>query len=762
MVNTCWINRKVPPEWKHSLTIQIPQKGGDPNSPEDWRHIALLLSSYKIYMKLIQIRAMKWIVETKRLSSKQKGSLPRNGLQEHVYELRTSIDNLKHLSSKFFMTFVDIKDAFGSLDHAYMLNVMAEAGYPECIIEITKDIYSGSTFQLVTAEGLTEKITRHKGIIQGCPWSVIAFVQGMDPWIRWVSKGYEIPYAPNPCQAYIDDVVMVATSEKEITEMTRKTEQFMQYTGMQIKHRKCALLHGQRSGNNWYPKSRTHQLDLTIQGEALPKYTRKQSYRYLGHDINLDASGSDQQLREVITTFDDNLKKISDSPLPATAKLQAVNTILNSKLNFYYCNLMFPEKTLLEFENKLVRNVRVWLGLNDSVTRSFMFLPNAQGGLGLIKPSSVYHRKKVTFLLDCLNSDDQQTQFTAHNALHLHMSKRKVPLSDDEDISFAGYKLLQPGKLAKVGKVNWGHSDFVNLCELCDRLGISLVQSQDGYRCVIPQDENIEFSSTDHRAVYSILKKRSISKDMDNWKALINQGNLANKTIPHADMKLSCQHLVNLDINERLVQFVVKGRLQVLETSSMMHIYYPDVHSKSCPSCNHPSDTTSHALNGCMRFRNLYIERHDRSVDHIFNELQKTPIYQECELLKNKMITNNLFHGADSPFDITNNKPDIVIIDHATRTSYVIEISNPYDSFLDICYNSKFIKYMPLCLEIQNTGYQCTIIVLIIGSLGHVHKRYVSGLKKLGIPQFRAKAIAKYLSISTMIGSFRVWRRRWR
>ncbi len=169
IVNTCVINRKVPPEWKHSLVVQIPKKNGNPDNPEDWRHISLLLSSYKLYMKLLQSRAMPWIVDTSRLSSKQKGSIPRNGLQEHVLCLKSEIDNLKHTSSKLFITFVDIKDAFGSLDHEYMLYVMHLCDYPDRIIQITKDIYSDSTFQLVTANGLTPKVTRHKGIIQGCP-----------------------------------------------------------------------------------------------------------------------------------------------------------------------------------------------------------------------------------------------------------------------------------------------------------------------------------------------------------------------------------------------------------------------------------------------------------------------------------------------------------------------------------------------------------------------------------------------------------------
>ena len=65
-----------------------------------------------------------------------------------------------------------------------MINAMSTAGYPQIVIDVTKDVYTDSSFQLVTSNGLTDKIVRGKGIIQGCPWSVIAFIQGIDAWLR--------------------------------------------------------------------------------------------------------------------------------------------------------------------------------------------------------------------------------------------------------------------------------------------------------------------------------------------------------------------------------------------------------------------------------------------------------------------------------------------------------------------------------------------------------------------------------------------------
>ena len=84
----------------------------------------------------------------------------------------------------------------------------------------------------------------------------------------------------------------------------------------------------------------------------------------------------------------------------------------------------------------------------------------------------------------------------------------------------------------------------------------------------------------------------------------------------------------------------------------------------------------------------------------------------------------------------------------------------PFDPFVNVCYQAKFDKYMPLCLRINELGYQCKIIVLIVGSLGCIHKKFVSGLCIAGLAPRRARAIAKYCSISAAIGSKIMWKQR--
>ena len=100
------------------------------------------------------------------------------------------------------------------------------------------------------------------------------------------------------------------------------------------------------------------------------------------------------------------LKKIDISFLPSSAKLEAINMMCLSKLNFYFPNLTFSEKELTTIENEVISYARHWLGLNKSSARAYFFTARSKGGLGLINPRVEYHAKHMQFHLSVLNCDD--------------------------------------------------------------------------------------------------------------------------------------------------------------------------------------------------------------------------------------------------------------------------------------------------------------------------------------------------------------------
>ena len=75
-------------------------------------------------------------------------------------------------------------------------------------------------------------------------------------------------------------------------------------------------------------------------------------------------------------------------------------------------------------------------------------------------------------------------------------------------------------------------------------------------------------------------------------------------------------------------------------------------------------------------------------------------------------------------------------------------------------YLSKTVKYQSLISTIENLGYRCQLIVLVFGSLGHVHRLVIWGLCIGGLFKTRAKQLVKYCSISAITGSMFIWKRR--
>ena len=78
----------------------------------------------------------------------------------------------------------------------------------------------------------------------------------------------------------------------------------------------------------------------------------------------------------------------------------------------------------------------------------------------------------------------------------------------------------------------------------------------------------------------------------------------------------------------------------------------------------------------------------------------------------------------------------------------MVEVSVPYEAHLDICFQNKLNKYYPHSLEISELVYRAYVIILIVGSLGHVHSKFVNGLVSLGLKKFESKVLCKIVVLA--------------
>lgn len=72
------------PELKHSIITLDSKCNGDVNNIEDLRQVSLILTCYKMFMKLVTSRHLPWVVDTHRLFPHQADSMNRSGLHEDM------------------------------------------------------------------------------------------------------------------------------------------------------------------------------------------------------------------------------------------------------------------------------------------------------------------------------------------------------------------------------------------------------------------------------------------------------------------------------------------------------------------------------------------------------------------------------------------------------------------------------------------------------------------------------------------------------
>ena len=92
--------------------------------------------------------------------------------------------------------------------------------------------------------------------------------------------------------------------------------------------------------------------------------------------------------------------------------------------------------------------------------------------------------------------------------------------------------------------------------------------------------------------------------------------------IQNVDEKISNTINCNWKLNDELLIFYVKARLNILPTSFTLCICKRN-NDPRCQLCNHCTESMAHLLNGChVGFGNFYSKRHNRIVNYLFDLLK--------------------------------------------------------------------------------------------------------------------------------------------
>ena len=193
---------------------------GDRHNVSNWRPIAVCAAVYRIYAAVLARRISDWARENSIISSAQKGFMPAEGVFEHLFMLDQILEDSRVGRRNVCVTWLDIRNAFGSVRPDCILQVLEHFHAPIYMREVVADLYKSGSFTLKGGDGRSVEVETQKGVRQGCPLSGVLFNLVVEVLLRGVvgsgsADGYRMGRDRSrviQALAYADDICLVANS----------------------------------------------------------------------------------------------------------------------------------------------------------------------------------------------------------------------------------------------------------------------------------------------------------------------------------------------------------------------------------------------------------------------------------------------------------------------------------------------------------------------------------------------------------------------
>ena len=235
------------PEWfTTGRTVLIPKdRSKSVLAADNARPINCLPGLYKLLTKLVERELAKDL--DKILTDEQKGC--RTGVYGAQHQLlidRVVTEAAQKEGKDLFQVWLDMRKAFDSLDHKWILCVLRSYGIDPPVVSLIERLMS-TWRSVLTVNGrmISDPIPIKSGIFQGDSLSPLLFITAINP-ISWFvgRKGPGITLTTNRRinhLLYVDDWKLFANTEAEANELAATVQELSLKAGLRLNQQKCAV-----------------------------------------------------------------------------------------------------------------------------------------------------------------------------------------------------------------------------------------------------------------------------------------------------------------------------------------------------------------------------------------------------------------------------------------------------------------------------------------------------------------------------------------
>ena len=545
--------RTTPNAWLQSKTVLIYKKG-DPYIMDNYRPIALANHLYKIWTAMIAQILTEFVECNNILSDTQEGYRKGRSTNRAVAHLQLLLEDAHTHHKNLYVTYIDFKGAYPSVDHTQLRQVIQDLGIPQDMSDLIESLHKGAHTTFLTPHGPTPPIPIERGTLQGDPLSTILFDLMMEPLTRWLQSGnhgYKTGATGLTHEAilYADDIALTSKSIRGTQRQLNKIEQFGEWSHIKVNPSKCRT-------TGWVPGIQSIQkkterdsalrnslAHVTILGAHIPTLTQDEPLPggYLGCQLTASLSPGAQK-----QWLNDTLKEartaIQSAPVKIKTKIAMVQYLIYSKVRYTMGQMMYDYEFLSRMDGLIASIIKQAWGFPR-------YLPTAAvqssvEDLGLDSPSLAmdYGATAAATLKDLLNDNGRLGQLARTSIMELAKEKQTWPkeLILDSGIGFLtkAQALLQQAK-TKIDGIppSWQGNN------LCDSLAKHILEAQPS-----PLHIGLEDSPPQYPPIRKILRriKPLWSSGLTELNALLTPTTTTNappSLITYEDMQRQYPHI---------------------------------------------------------------------------------------------------------------------------------------------------------------------------------------------------------------------------
>ena len=279
------------PLWFAEGKTSLIPKAGEFSS-EDQRPITCLNNMYKWFTSCMLKPMNQHLDKYALIEGEQRGAkVGCSGTIDNLLIDRMVCEDSKRKKRNLSMAWIDVKKAYDSVDHKWLVEMMAVHRFPDWVGKMVSRLCATWNTRIVvtTKQGreTSDLIKFNKGLPQGDALCPRLFTICLNPvaWQLKASEGYKLS---KPISAkitdllYIDDLKVFAVSATKMTRVLKATKDSTKCMGMQWDEKKCAVTHMKKGALD--QTTSDMKLDESV---VIARLKDGEQYKFLGVQENL-------------------------------------------------------------------------------------------------------------------------------------------------------------------------------------------------------------------------------------------------------------------------------------------------------------------------------------------------------------------------------------------------------------------------------------------------------------------------------------------